>query len=279
MKPLAVRLRAIVITTLSALAWLAFASAPGAAQTTREATEAIIKDYLASHPDEVGEIAKTYLLKHPEILRDMFAELLKRRAATRAGGAKMPDAIDKSAVISSNATALFESPHQVTLGNPAGDVTLVEFFDYSCGFCKRALADLTTLIHDDPKLKVVLKEFPVLGPGSVDAAHVAIAVRMQDPHGAKYFAFHQQLLSQAGPADKTKALAAAKDQNLDMTLLQTDMAGTEAEATIAETFKLTAALGINGTPTYVIGDHILVGAVGLPKLRSEVALARSKTVR
>ena len=94
----------------------------------------------------------------------------------------------------------------MTLGNPQGDVTLVEFFDYSCGFCKRALSDMLALLKDDPKLKIVLKEFPILGPGSVEAARVAVAVRMQDPGGQKYLAFHQELLGAPGPATRDRAL-------------------------------------------------------------------------
>jgi protein-disulfide isomerase len=115
------------------------------------------------------------------------------------------------------------SSHQVTLGNPNGDVTLVEFFDYNCGFCKRALSDMLTLLKQDPNLKVVLKELPILGPGSTEAARVAVAVRMQDPDGQKYLAFHQGLLGEPGPASKEKAHAAAQKLGLDMAQLESDM--------------------------------------------------------
>ena len=94
---------------------------------------------------------------------------------------------------------MFSSPHQVVLGNPPGNVTFVEFFDYNCGYCKRAMSDMLTLLKNDPKLKVVLKEFPVLGPGSVEAAQVAVAVRMQDKTGKKYLEFHQKLLGRPRP--------------------------------------------------------------------------------
>ncbi len=215
----------ILIAIVAAL--IALAPAAGGAQTVREELDAAIKDYLATHPDEVGEIVKGYMVRHPEALAEIFAEVLKHRppkantAANSApgSGAKAPP--DRSAAIAGNAAALFSSPHQVTLGNPHGDVTLVEFFDYSCGFCKRALPDMLTLIKDDPNLKIVLKELPILGPGSVEAARIAVAVRMQDPEGQKYLAFHQQLLGAAGPASKDKALAAARDQGLDMARLET----------------------------------------------------------
>ncbi len=112
-------------------------------------------------------------------------------------------------------SAIFNSPRGVVLGNKDGDVTFVEFFDYNCGYCKRAMADMLDLMKNDPKLKVVLKEFPVLSEGSVEAAKVAVAVRMQDPSGKKYLDFHQKLLGGRGPADKARAMAAAKEAGLD----------------------------------------------------------------
>ena len=97
-----------------------------------------------------------------------------------------------------NKETIFNSSRHVTVGNPQGDVTFVEFFDYNCGYCKRAMEDMIALMKDDPKLKVVLKEFPVLGQGSTEAARVAVAVRMQDKTGKKYLEFHQKLLTGRG---------------------------------------------------------------------------------
>jgi protein-disulfide isomerase len=272
----------ILVAIVAAL--IALAPAAGGAQTVREELDAAIKDYLATHPDEVGEIVKGYMVRHPEALAEIFAEVLKHRppkantAANSApgSGAKAPP--DRSAAIAGNAAALFSSPHQVTLGNPHGDVTLVEFFDYSCGFCKRALPDMLTLIKNDPNLKIVLKELPILGPGSVEAARIAVAVRMQDPEGQKYLAFHQQLLGAAGPASKDKALAAARDQGLDMARLETDAASDEVGATLGEDAKLAAAVGINGTPGYVVGDNVVLGAVGTAALKTRIEAARGHGV-
>ena len=100
------------------------------------------------------------------------------------------------------------------LGNPQGNVTMVEFFDYNCGYCKRALPDMVELLKTNPNLKFVLKEFPVLGEGSVEAAHVAVAARMQDATGKKYIEFHQKLLGGRGPADKARALAVGQGSRL-----------------------------------------------------------------
>lgn len=256
---------------------LLFAQQPSQAQDLRGEIDGIIKDYLASHPDEVGEIVKDYMIRHPEAVGQIISELLKHRPAASAGAAAAAGpktAPEAGAAIASNASQLFSSPHQVTLGNPKGDVTLVEFFDYNCGFCKRALPDMLTLLKDDPKLKIVLKEFPILGPGSADAARVAVAVRMQDPDGKKYLAFHQELLGGPGPAGKEKALAAAKDQGLDMTRLERDLASDEVKATLDEDMTLANAVGVHGTPSYVIGKNLVVGAIGVAALEGDIAAAR-----
>jgi protein-disulfide isomerase len=215
---------------------------------------------------EIERIIREYLVSHPEVLQEAIAELEKRQ--------QVADAEKAKAAVASHADALFSSARQVTVGNPQGDVTLVEFFDYNCGYCKRALPDLMELMKGDSKLKVVLKEFPVLGPGSVEAAQVAVAVRMQDKGGKKYLDFHQRLLGGRGPADRARALAAAKDAGLDMARLEKDMASDEVKATINENMKLAEALGLNGTPSYVIGQDVVVGAVGLDALRQKVNTAR-----
>ena len=130
------------------------------------------------------------------------------------------------------------------------------------------------LLKDDAKLKVVLKEFPVLGPGSVEAAKVAVAVRMQDKAGKKYLDFHQKLLGGRGQADRARALAVAKEVGLDMARLEKDAASDEVKATIEESMKLAEALGLNGTPSYVVGSDVVVGAVGLTALKEKVETAR-----
>jgi len=244
------------------------------AQDSRVVTEAIVKDYLAAHPDELGEIVKAYFIKHPEAVGQILAELLKHRPAASAS-ANTTGPTNRRAAIATNAADLFSSPHQVTLGDPQGDVTLVEFFDYNCGFCKRALADTLALIKDDPHLKIVLKEFPILGPGSAEAARVAVAARMQDPGGRKYLAFHQELLGSPGPVSEGKALAAARDQGFDMSRLQQDMTSEEIGATLSEDTKLASALGFSGTPSYVIGKDVVMGAVGAAALKEHIARARA----
>jgi protein-disulfide isomerase len=215
---------------------------------------------------DIEKIVRNYLLAHPEVLEEAMAELSKRQAAA--------DAEKHEASVASNAKAIFDSSRGVTVGNKDGDVALVEFFDYNCGYCKRAMTDMLELMKSDPKLKVVLKEFPVLGPGSVEAAQVAVAVRMQDPSGKKYLDFHQKLLGSKGQADKARAMAAAKDAGADMAKLEKDLASPEVRATLEENFKLAEAMGMNGTPSYVIGKQVVIGAVGVDNLREKIGLAR-----
>jgi protein-disulfide isomerase len=223
-------------------------------------------EFSTPQKSEIERVVHDYLLAHPEVLQEAMTELEKRQASAEADKHK--------AGVKEHAQALFSSPRQVNLGNPQGNVTFVEFFDYNCGYCKRAMSDMLTLMKDDPKLKVVLKEFPVLGPGSVEAAQVAVAVRMQDKSGQKYLEFHQKLLGGRGQADKAHALAAAKDAGMDMGRLEKDLNSPEVKATMEENFKLAEALGLNGTPSYVIGDDVVVGAVGLPSLQEKISTAR-----
>jgi protein-disulfide isomerase len=238
----------------------------GAAALLMLALPAAAQEFTAPQKGEIERIIRDYIVNHPEVLQEAIAELDKRQAAADLEKAKT--------AIASNAETLFNSNRQVVLGNPSGDVTMVEFFDYNCGFCKRALPDMLSLMKDDPKLKVILKEFPVLGPGSVEAAKVAVAVRMQDKSGKKYLEFHQKLLGGRGQADKARALAVAKEVGMDMKRVDADMASDEVKVSLEETLKLGETLGLNGTPSYIIGTDVVIGAVGLDALRSKVSTAR-----
>jgi protein-disulfide isomerase len=215
---------------------------------------------------DIETIVRNYLIAHPEVLEEAMNELSKRQAAA--------ESEKHEAGVSKNADTIFNSPRGVVVGNKDGDVTFVEFFDYNCGYCKRAMTDMLDLMKSDPKLKVVLKEFPVLGQGSVEAAQVAVAVRMQDPSGKKYLDFHQKLLSARGAADKARALAVAKEVGLDVAKLEKDMASSETRATIEENFRLAEAMGMNGTPSYVIGKQVVIGAVGVDTLKEKIGIAR-----
>ncbi len=221
-------------------------------------------------PDQRGEIERIireYLVRNPEVIQEVLIEMEKRQLAAEVERGR--EAILK------NSAAIFNSTRQVNLGNPEGDVTLVEFFDYNCGFCRKALADKIELMKIDPKLRIVLKEFPVLGEGSTAAAQIAVSVRQQDKTGGKrYFEFHQKLFATRGQIDKARALAVVREIGLDAGRAERDMQGAEARETIEEGRKLAEALGINGTPSYVVGNDVIIGAVGVQKLRAAINNAR-----
>lgn len=246
--------------------WMAFGLigalmiAPGLAQ-----------DFTPTQKDEIGAIVKAYLIAHPEALREALDALDKQDKSIAANAQKK--------AVAEAAPILFSSAHQANVGNPKGATSLVEFFDYNCHFCKGALPDMTRLIQEYPNLHVVLKDFPVLGPGSVEAAQVASAVRNQLP-GAKFWAFHVKLLSTHGPIGKTEALAVARDMGLDMDKLAKDMESPEIASGIEEVLKVADKLQINGTPTFILGQDIIVGAVGYDQLKPKLDAMRQcgKTV-
>lgn len=213
----------------------------------------------------IGEIVKDYLLKNPEVLTEVIAELERRQ--TEAQQAAQASALKESS------QALLNASHSFVVGNPMGDVTLVEFFDYNCGYCKRALGDLRTLLKNDPKLRVVLKDFPVLGPDSVEASRVSLAAKNQ-LQGEKLFDFHLKLMDSKGRVNGERAMAVAKDMGLDMARLQKDLESVEIRSALQENMGLGDKLGLTGTPAFIIGDTVIPGAVGLDPLKQVVASVR-----
>jgi protein-disulfide isomerase len=214
---------------------------------------------------ELGEIFKDYLLKNPELLRDAMVELERREQEAQ-------KATQQSALKESR-DRLVNSSRDMVAGNAAGDITLVEFFDYNCGYCKRALGDMRTLMQGDPKLRVVLKDFPVLGPDSVEASRVALAVKHQlKPE--KLFDYHVKLMESRGRVNGERAMAVAKEMGVDMARLQKDVDGPEVKAAIQENVVLGDKLGLTGTPAFVVGDEVISGAVGLEPMRKTVAGVR-----
>ncbi|HML13443.1 MAG TPA: DsbA family protein [Xanthobacteraceae bacterium] len=248
-------MRLLLRSTAAALLIAVVAAAPARAQSFSD-----------TQRGEIERIIKEYLLSHPELLQDVMNELEKRQTAAKAE--------QQTAGVREHKDVLFNSSHQVTLGNPKGDVTMVEFFDYNCGYCRRALGDMLQLLKTDPNLKVVLKEYPVLGPGSLEAAQVAVAARMQDRTGKKYLDFHQRLLGGHGPADKAHALAAAKEAGFDIARIEKDLGSDEVSETLKENMKVAEAIGLDGTPSYIIGSDVVIGAQGYDVLKEKVDAAR-----
>ena len=218
-------------------------------------------EFSSSQRSEIERIARDYIISHPDIVKDAILELQRREKADEVA------VRDKS--LKENTDVLYRSAHQGVIGNPNGKVTLVEFFDYNCGYCKKSLADVVRLTKDFPDLRIVLKDFPVLGPASVEAAQVEAAVRNQFT-GDKFGDFHQRLLTSRGHVGKAQALALAKDMGADMTKLDADMRKPEVAQGISEVMGVADKLSLNGTPSWVLGDEVIVGAVGYDELREKI---------
>jgi protein-disulfide isomerase len=214
---------------------------------------------------EFGAFIHEYLVSHPEVLREAIDALDKhdKQAAEEA----------RNKAVTANADEIYRSKFQADVGNPKGQTTLVEFFDYNCHFCKGALPDIARLMKEDPNLHVVLKDFPVLGPGSVEAARVASAARNQ-LQGQRFWDFHYKLLGMHGRIGKAEALAVAKEMGLDMDKLRKDMDSAAVNDGLKETLAVADQLQINGTPTFVVGDSVVVGAVGYEELKSKLDAVR-----
>ena len=212
----------------------------------------------------IEKIVRDYLVANPEVIEEAMAALEKKQREAAAA--------DVAKTLEEKKTVLFDSTRQMVLGNPRGDVTVVEFFDYNCGYCKRAFGDVQSLIDKDPQVRVVLKEFPVLGQGSVEAARVSIAVSRVAPD--KYLDFHRRLIGGRGSADHARAMDAAKEAGVDAKALEKALADKEIGATIDEVYGLATNLGLSGTPSFVIGKDVVPGAIGLSRLQAQVAEAR-----
>ena len=215
---------------------------------------------------EIRTIIKNYLMEHPEVLRDAINELDNREKTAEADARKK--------ALADLSGQLFAAPDGFVVGNPDGKITLVEFFDYNCGYCKRAIPDLTRLIKDNKDLKVILRDFPILSPSSVDAALIAVAAHNQFS-GDKFWDFHRKLLGeQHGLVGKDQALAVAKEMGADMAKLNEDAVSPKARSAIQQSDSLAKGLALSGTPTYVVGDDVLVGAVGYDKINSTIVNVR-----
>jgi protein-disulfide isomerase len=233
------------------------AAAPVAAQDKTQFTD--------GQKAAIGAIIKDYLVKNPEVIQEALAELETRQ--------KEAEKTASRKALSDVQATLVSSPRNMVVGNPNGDVTLVEFFDYNCAYCKRSLSDMRELIKTDPKLRVVIRDFPVLGQDSVEASFVAVAVKNQ-LKGDKFFDFHQKLMESKGRVGKDRALAVAKELGVDTARVLKDMDSPDTRATIEETMRIGDSLKLQGTPAFVVGDEIIFGAVGTDPIRATVASVR-----
>jgi protein-disulfide isomerase len=212
--------------------------------------------------EQIEKIVREYLLREPEVIYQALEELQRRQAEAAAAR--------QLAAIAANEGKLLNDPTSPVGGNPDGDVTLVEFFDYRCAYCRRVVSSMRALLDEDRGLRVVFKELPVLGPDSVRAARAALASRKQ----ARYVAFHFALMT-SDDLSLAGIRAAARAVGLDPDRLEADMAAPEVLAAIEANYALANELGIEGTPAFVIGDQLIPGAVDKVRLEQLIAQARS----
>lgn len=267
MHPIMKRPKSRDVLAMAAIAGLVTCPAPWAGAADRP-EDSVVSDYLARNPQSIERIVENYLVSNPEVIEKALKELLRRRT-------EKADTVASDA-IKANREKLFANRDDVVLGNPDGDVTLVEFFDFNCHFCRSSVADLIKLIDGDPKLRVVLKEMPVLGANSLEAARVSAGVRQQSENAVAYRDFYVRLLSEKGNLGRERAQDIAADLGIDMKRLERDYYSMETSRLLQDSLDLARDVGINGTPSYVIGTILLKGAVGLDRLKREINLARSR---
>jgi protein-disulfide isomerase len=211
------------------------------------------------------QIIHDYLMNHPEVL----IEALKASDARM----KAQEEAEARAQIVKHQDELLRDAKSPVGGNPGGDVTIVEFFDYRCPYCKQVEPALEALLKEDSRVRVVYKEFPILGPDSLIASRVSLAAWKQSP--PKYARLHAALMSAQGSLSEDTILKAAEAAGLNLARIKADMRTAEIEALIKSTYELAETLDIHGTPAFIVGNALAPGAVDLPMLRKMVAEARN----
>ena len=214
---------------------------------------------------EVEMIVRDYLLKNPEIMLEVQQALEAKQ--------KEEQRVANLEVIESAKDEIFNAAYDGLVGNPDGKTTIVEFYDYNCGFCKRAITDMHELTAADPNLRFVLKEFPILGPDSQKAHTVSQAFHRLMPD--KYAEFHDQLLGGHGRATEESAIKLAVSLGADEAKLREEMKNPEIQDVFAHSYELAGKLEITGTPSYVVGNEVIFGALGKDVLSEKIAEARN----
>lgn len=222
----------------------------------------------AQNTGKAGELEKAireYLLNNPEVIIEALEKYESRLRQTRENAAKT--------ALTAHKDILFNHPMTPVSGTKDADVTIVEFFDYQCGFCKQALKTVVGILDEDPKVRVVWKEMPILGPTSEFAARAAMAAKRQ----GKYFEFHTKVMGARGQLSPQKVLRIASKAGLDIDRLKQDMADPKITKYLADTARLAQALGITGTPGFVIGDKVVAGAIDKNKLQRMITAIRGQS--
>ncbi len=224
---------------------------------------AAAEDFSPAQEEAINKLVRQYILDHPEIILEAVQALEQRKQA--AADTKRSDTIEQ------NYQDLAHNPQSPVIGNPDGDVVVVEFFDYNCGYCRKMTEDMFDLVKDDGKIRYVLKELPIFGEGSRFAAKAALAAAQQ----GKYREFHYALMTAGVTIDESSARAIAQSVGLDLARLETDMLDPALDQELDRNYELAHALGVEGTPALLIGRSFVPGARGYDELARMVAVARS----
>jgi protein-disulfide isomerase len=244
-------MRRIILLASAALFSLTFAL-PAAAE-----------NFSAAQKSEIETIVHKYLLEHPEILQDMANKLDEKN--------KQAETAQRGTTLKSKAAEIFHNAGDVVIGNPKGDVTIVEFFDYNCGWCKKSIKEMLALVEKDKKIRIVMKEFPIFGEGSEYAAKAALASNKQ----GKYWQFHQALFAAQSKVTPEVVDQIAAEQGLDVAKMKTDMKDPAIAANLQKNQLLAQSLAINGTPGFVVDDQISPGYLPLDGLQAMIATVRT----
>jgi protein-disulfide isomerase len=245
------------LTILSCAALIGLAAAPSFAADPapaftaeqRTALEAIVKDVMRNNPEIIVESVRAMQMKQQAMAQQAQQQALKERGKD-----------------------LFKDENLPTAGNPKGDVSVAEFYDYQCGYCKKAHPTIQQLIQDDKNVKVIYVQYPILGPASLTASKAALAAHKQ----GKFAAMHEALMANQGPLNDEKIFDLASKAGLNVDKLKTDMASPAIEEEIKKTLALGQSLNVQGTPGFVIGEALIPGAVDLAEMKAKVADARKK---
>ncbi|PHQ81644.1 MAG: hypothetical protein COB65_09965 [Thalassobium sp.] len=199
--------------------------------------------------DRVKELVLEAIRENPQIVIEAV-EILQQREASAQAQLQAQTLTDQRMLLE-------QDPNAPVLGNPEGDVTVVEFFDYNCPYCRQAMPEVQGMLDADPNVRLVYREWPILGEGSVFAARAALASRNQ----GKYEEFHWAMMGMTGRAEEASVMRIANEVGLDIDQLLADMESPEVNAHLEESMRLSQALGFNGTPSFVIGEDLLPGFV------------------
>jgi protein-disulfide isomerase len=227
------------------------------------AAPAFADSFTAGQKSDIENLVHQYLIEHPEILQEMANKLEEK--------SKLAEATQRTQTLKAKAAEIFHSPGDAVVGNPKGDVTVVEFFDYNCSWCKKSIKEMQSLVEQDKNVRIVMKEFPIFGDGSEYGAKAALASVKQ----GKYWQFHQALFAAESKVTPEVVDQIAKAQGIDVAKMKADMKNPAILATLQKNQLLAQSLAINGTPGFVVDDQLNPGYTPLDGLQAMIATVRA----